>query len=58
MDEADWQEELRKMIARSRLSHDFVSGLISPDDFMDGLHDYGVDVVACSEDWENGLIYL
>ena len=58
MDEAEWQAEIHKMVARSRLSHAFVSGEISPDDFMDGLHDHGVDVIATADDWENGIVYL
>lgn len=58
MDDATWQEELRKMIARSRLAHDFVSGLISPDDFMDGLHDNGVDVHHTVDGWDEGIVYL
>ena len=58
MEEGEWEEELRKMIARSELAHAFVSGDISPDDFMDGLHENGVDVIAASEDWEEGIIYI
>jgi hypothetical protein len=58
MDEAEWQAEIHKMVARSRLAHAFVTGEISPDDFMDGLHEHGVDVIAASDDWENGIVYL
>lgn len=58
MDEGEWQEELRKMIARSRLAHAFVSGEISPDDFADGLHENGVDVHHTADGWEEGIVYI
>lgn len=58
MDDLEWQYELDRMLMRSQLTHDFVDGVISPGDYMDGLDDLGINVNAAAKDWEEGVVYL
>lgn len=58
MSEAEWNAALSDMHKRSVLTQRFVNGQISPDDFLDGLHDQRIDVYHCLTDWENGISYM
>lgn len=58
MDDGDWQDELDRMLVRSRLTHQFVDGDLSPDDYMEGLYELGVDPLLAADCWEEGLSFL
>ncbi|NEQ20657.1 MAG: hypothetical protein F6K28_15740 [Microcoleus sp. SIO2G3] len=58
MDEGDWQDELDRMLQRSRLTHQFVDGALSPDDYMEGLYELGIDPLLAADNWEEGFSYL
>lgn len=58
MDAAKWQAELDQMLLRSQMAHQFVDGIITPDQFENALHELGVDVIATVEGWNEGDRYL
>lgn len=58
MNDGEWQDELDRMLLRSRLTHEFVSGNLSPNDFMDGLNDLNIDVYTVEDYWANGVSLL
>lgn len=57
MGEEEWNCEVEGMIQRTLLTRSFVEGEISPDDYLDGLHNQRIDVVRATKDWENGTSY-
>lgn len=54
MEEGDWEAEVDAMIVRALATRDFVSNLISPDDFAEALFETGVDPNHAFEMWEEG----
>jgi hypothetical protein len=52
-DDAEWQEELDAMIARSRLTSAFLQGHIDPDYFLDYLAQEYDDPLEVAEEWES-----
>lgn len=54
MTEQEWAAECDRMFAHSRLTQRFVSGLLCPDDYMDGLADLGEEPYLLDDLWSEG----
>lgn len=54
----EWQAEMDKMFARSKLTNDFIDGKVSPTDFCDLLSDHSINPYDCLDDWEEGVQYI
>jgi hypothetical protein len=58
----DMPEELREqqlswMVQRTIYTRQFLQGSIDPDDFLEALHETGVDVYEVVDFWENGYSF-
>lgn len=57
MSEENWQRELEGAAHRALITRQFVTGQISPEDFIDGLADSGIHVYDALDTWENALSF-
>ncbi len=59
MSDGDWEEEVSLMLARSRITGDFLNGFLDWGQYLDGLNACGIDDPRILEDnWSQGLVYL
>lgn len=50
--DAEWQDELDRMVERSRMTQALLQGKIAPDTFLDYLAEEYQDPLIVAEDWE------
>ncbi|WKT80723.1 hypothetical protein QYC27_10545 [Thermosynechococcus sp. PP45] len=59
MNEEEWEEEVRRMLTRSKATHDFIDGKIDPEDFACVLAETGVaEPYELASRWEEGFSFL
>jgi len=56
--EEEWRSECRRMFSHNQLTQRFITGEISPEDFMDGLADLGENPLLLEDHWVEGRSFL
>jgi hypothetical protein len=51
------EQQLSWMVQRTIYTRQFLQGTIDPDDFLEALHETGVDVYEVLDYWENGYSF-